>query len=65
MNWSSWTEFVAMGGYGFYVWGSFGMTAVVIVGELISLRMRRKALRQHSRGGDAAASDFTGSPHEA
>ncbi len=65
MNWSSWTEFAAMGGYGFFVWGSFGMTAVVIVGELVSLRMRRKALRQRYRSGDAAASDFAGSAHEA
>ena len=64
MNWSSWSEFVAMGGYGFYVWGSFGMTAVVIVGELVSLRARRKALSQRLRG-EAVASDFTGSPHEA
>jgi heme exporter protein D len=64
MNWSSWSEFVAMGGYGFYVWGSFGMTGVVIVGELVALRARRKALRQRSRG-EAAASDFAGSAHEA
>jgi heme exporter protein D len=64
MNWTNWSEFVAMGGYGFYVWGSFGMTAVVIVGELISLRMRHKALRQQLRA-DASASDFSGPPHEA
>ena len=64
MNWSSWAEFFAMGGYGFYVWGSFGMTAVVIVGELVSLRVRRKALRQLAQG-EAGQSDFTGSAHEA
>jgi heme exporter protein D len=23
MNWSSWAEFWAMGGYGTYVWGSY------------------------------------------
>ena len=44
MNWSSLSEFLAMGGYGLYVWGSFGVTAIVIVGELLSLRSRRKAL---------------------
>ena len=64
MNWSSWSEFAAMGGYGFYVWGSFGMTAVVILGELVSLRARRKALSQRLQG-EAAASDFAGSVHEA
>jgi len=45
MNWSSFSEFAAMGGYGLYVWGSFGVTAVVMLGEMMSLRARRKALR--------------------
>jgi heme exporter protein D len=31
-----------MGGYGFYVWGSYGVTAVCIVLEILSLRNRRK-----------------------
>lgn len=44
MNWSSATEFFAMGGYGLYVWGSFGVTALVIGGELLALRGRRRAL---------------------
>jgi heme exporter protein D len=64
MNWSSWSDFVAMGGYGLYVWGSFGMTAIVVVGELVALRSRRKALRQLVQD-DAAMADFAGSPHEA
>lgn len=42
--WKSLDDFLAMGGYGLYVWGSFGMTALVIVLELWSLRQRRKAL---------------------
>ena len=44
MNWSSVAEFAAMGGYGLYVWGAFGVTAVVMLGELLALRGRRKAL---------------------
>ena len=60
MNWSSWSDFIAMGGYGFYVWGSFGMTALVMGAELLSLRARRKALRQ-----DASHAEFTRSAHEA
>ncbi|MBC8055488.1 MAG: heme exporter protein CcmD [Rhizobiales bacterium] len=44
MNWTSLAEFAAMGGYGLYVWGSFGVTALVIAGEMISLRVRRRAL---------------------
>ncbi|MFV1997730.1 MAG: heme exporter protein CcmD [Acidiferrobacterales bacterium] len=36
------SEFVSMGGYGFYVWASFGMTALLIVFEIIYLK------RQHA-----------------
>jgi heme exporter protein D len=36
------TEFVSMGGYGFFVWASFGMTALLIVVEVIYLK------RQHA-----------------
>jgi len=51
MNWSSWSEFAAMGGYGLYVWGAFGVTALVMVGEMVALRARRRALLRD----DAAA----------
>ena len=42
--WKSLEDFLAMGGYGLYVWGSFGVTALVMAGELLALRLRRKAL---------------------
>ena len=44
MNWSSVAEFAAMGGQGLYVWGAFGMTAAVMLGEMVALRARRQAL---------------------
>jgi heme exporter protein D len=43
-HWASLQDFLAMGGYGLYVWGSFGMAALVITLELLALRSRRKAL---------------------
>jgi heme exporter protein D len=33
MYWNSFSDFLHMGGYGLYVWGSFGMTALVMVAE--------------------------------
>jgi heme exporter protein CcmD len=36
-------NFLAMGGYGFFVWGAYGMTALVIAAEIVSLRARRRA----------------------
>jgi heme exporter protein D len=44
MNWHSWSEFVAMGGYGLYVWGSYGVTLVVLAVEIVELVMRRRGV---------------------
>ena len=41
---SALSDFLAMGGYGFYVWGSYGVTFVFIAFEIIALQRRRKAL---------------------
>lgn len=41
MNWNSLSEFLAMGGYGLYVWGSVLMTLALLAGEVLSLRLRR------------------------
>jgi len=44
MNWASWSDFFAMGGYGFYVWGSFLVSFICIVGEIILVLNRRRTL---------------------
>ncbi len=44
LYWDSWSEFLAMGGYGLYVWGSFGVTFLVLAGEVLTLRARQRAL---------------------
>ncbi len=46
MHWSSASEFFAMGGYAFYVWGSYAMAAVVVAGELWWLNRRNRTLRR-------------------
>ena len=33
-----------MGGYGFYVWGSYGVTLVLLGGEVLMLLKRRRAI---------------------
>jgi heme exporter protein D len=37
-------EFLEMGGYALYVWGSFGVTALLMIAEPLMLRSRRKAV---------------------
>lgn len=45
----SWQEFLAMGGYGFYVWTSYGICLVVLVANvLIPVIQRKQFLRQHA-----------------
>ena len=46
MNWNSVGEFLQMGGYGLYVWGSFAVCALVIAGECSGIALRRRALRR-------------------
>lgn len=40
MHWASLDEFLNMGGYGFYVWLSFGLTFLCAVLEVWQLRIR-------------------------
>lgn len=39
-------EFFAMGGYGFFVWMSYGVTALLMVTEVILLARRRRTILQ-------------------
>lgn len=43
MQWQSLSDFLAMGGYAGYVWGSFGVTAGALLIETLLLRNRRRA----------------------
>ncbi len=38
MEWASWSDFWNMGGYGFYVWGSYGVTAACVAIEIVLLK---------------------------
>jgi heme exporter protein D len=49
MHWNSFQDFWHMGGYGFYVWTSYGLTAVVVAVEIVQTRMRRKRVLQQLR----------------
>jgi len=44
MNWHSWSDFLAMGGYALYVWGSYAVTLVVLIVEIVALVMRRRGV---------------------
>jgi len=44
-HWNTLAEFLDMGGYGLYVWGSYGMAAAALAWEaLLLVQRRRRAL---------------------
>jgi heme exporter protein D len=45
MNWNSAGEFFAMGGYGLYVWGSYGVCALVMIVEPLRAAQRHRQAR--------------------
>jgi heme exporter protein D len=49
MYWNSLSDFLAMGGYAFYVWVSYGVTALLIALELWTLRARKQRARKQAR----------------
>lgn len=46
MIWSSWSEFIDMGGYAGFVWWSYGVTVVFMVGEVVLLSKRKRTIIQ-------------------
>ncbi len=49
MNWKSFDDFVQMGGYGLYVWGSYGVTLAVMLVEAIAVRQRQRRAMHSAR----------------
>ena len=46
MHWNSVGEFFAMGGYAFYVWGSFGACLLLMIVEPLLAKRRLSEVRQ-------------------
>ncbi len=53
----SWAEFFAMKGYGFYIWGSYGVTLLVLLIEVALVRHKRKITLQQLRQMHAAGDE--------
>jgi heme exporter protein D len=53
---SSLQEFLSMGGYGAYVWPSYGLAALVVIVNIVLPLRRLRQLKAdiRRRGGDAA-----------
>lgn len=56
MNWESWSAFWHMGGHGRFVWGSYGVTAVLMLGEawLVARRLRQARREAHLMASEGA-----------
>ena len=51
MNWGSVAGFLAMGGYGGFVWGSYAVATICIALEIALLVARHRRLLRELRGG--------------
>ena len=50
MNFSSFSEFIAMGNHGVYVWTSYGISlAVLVLNVALPLLARRRYLQEEAR----------------
>jgi heme exporter protein D len=59
--WNSFGDFLSMGGYGLYVWGSMGACLLVCVFEPLSLNLKRRALLAEVREQGAPDTGQSGS----
>jgi heme exporter protein CcmD len=55
---------LSMGGYGFYVWGSYLFALIAFVWELVSLRQRKKAVVKVERSPAVRPTVLRGSTNE-
>ena len=53
MHFASFSDFMAMGGYAFYVWLSFGLTLLCLVGIVISTKLKTRSLLNELRNKQA------------
>jgi heme exporter protein D len=56
MKASGLSEFLAMGGYGFYVWTSYVVAAIAVVLEIVAVRARIRAAVKSALRPDRAVS---------
>ncbi|MBA4710140.1 heme exporter protein CcmD [Aquitalea aquatica] len=49
MKWDSLSAFMAMGGYGFYVWSAVALALLMVLGELCWLRHSQHSLHHRLR----------------
>jgi len=60
MEWASWSEFWDMGGRGFYVWGSYGVTVACVLLEVVLLKRAAGETRRRLKRMQQWASSLQG-----
>lgn len=55
MRWESWSQFWAMGGYALYVWGSVGVTALLLAVEVWQARWAHRVVLNQLKAEQAVA----------
>jgi len=63
--WKSFDDFLAMGGYGLYVWGSFAVTAAFMFTEPVLVWRRHQRAKADAALAQAVSAQATQSSKEA
>ena len=58
MQWLSVADFFYMGGYAFYVWGSFGITAAILAAEIWQVRAQRREILRNLSSDSESENDL-------
>lgn len=59
MIWDSWSDFLMMGGYALYVWGSLIVVFGFMAGEAMLLKQRGKSIRARLANARASSAPRT------
>jgi heme exporter protein D len=50
LSFMNWSEFFNMGGYAFFVWTSYALALIIVVGNIVSpIMQRKKAIKRIKR----------------
>ena len=58
MSFDSWSEFIAMGGHGLYVWLAYGAALIVVLFNLFSVRLARRRFFRQARALERRTSEL-------
>jgi len=58
VSFATWSEFIAMGGHGLYVWLAYGVALIVVLFNVFSVRVARRRFFRQARALERRTSEL-------